>query len=115
MENLKFRLKVRKFKCADCDTILLVEFKQPLEGLYSCPVCMEPMEYMDDLTVVQEMENGAIIKYRNRIKCLEDKTLELKEFVRDIAENWDCDDHNYNTPCRRCEAIKILEGFKNVQ
>lgn len=33
------------------------------------------------------------------------------DFIRDIATNWDCDQdsHTYNTPCRKCEAIKLLK------
>ena len=45
MDYLKFRLKVRKLKCNDCDTIALVEYKKPNEqALFSCPNCMEPMD-----------------------------------------------------------------------
>ena len=34
----------------------------------------------------------------------------LREFARDIRDNWDCDNdsHRYNTRCRACEAKKIL-------
>lgn len=34
----------------------------------------------------------------------------LQEFVRDCRDNWDCDEdaHRYNTPCRSCEAKKLL-------
>ena len=53
MDNLKFRLKVRKFKCGDCDTITLVEYEKS-QPLYRCPNCMEPMEHMDTITIVQE-------------------------------------------------------------
>lgn len=55
MNNLKFRLKVRKLKCNDCDTISLVEYKKPVEQyMYSCPNCIEPMEHLDTIVVVQE-------------------------------------------------------------
>jgi hypothetical protein len=39
----------------------------------------------------------------------------LIEFIRDCAENWDCDpdSHTYNLPCRKCEATKLYEQFKN--
>jgi len=50
----KFRLKVRKMKCVVCDTITLVEFKQPVEALYSCPLCMETMDNIDDITIAEE-------------------------------------------------------------
>jgi len=38
----------------------------------------------------------------------------LIDFVKDCATNWDCDNdsHKYNTPCRMCEAEKVLEQFK---
>jgi hypothetical protein len=38
----------------------------------------------------------------------------LIDFVKDCATNWDCDNdsHKYNTPCRMCEAQKVLEQFK---
>lgn len=54
MENLIFRLKVRKMKCISCDTLTLIEFKQPIEALYSCPICDDYMEQMDDITIVEE-------------------------------------------------------------
>jgi Zn finger protein HypA/HybF involved in hydrogenase expression len=54
MDDLKFRLKVRKLKCNDCDTISLIEFKQPQEVMYVCPLCMEPMEELDEIIVSQE-------------------------------------------------------------
>jgi Zn finger protein HypA/HybF involved in hydrogenase expression len=54
MNDLKFRLKVRKLKCNDCDTLSLVEFKQPIEAMYVCPLCMEPMEEIDEIIVIQE-------------------------------------------------------------
>jgi hypothetical protein len=39
----------------------------------------------------------------------------LIDFVKDCATNWDCDNdsHKYNTPCRMCDAQKVLEQFKN--
>jgi Zn finger protein HypA/HybF involved in hydrogenase expression len=54
IENNKFRLKVRKMKCVECDTISFVEFKQPQESMYFCPVCMERMEDIEDITVIQD-------------------------------------------------------------
>ena len=34
----------------------------------------------------------------------------LQEFVRDCRDNWDCDEdaHKHGTPCRSCEAKKLL-------
>jgi hypothetical protein len=52
--NNKFRIKVRKMKCVECDIISLVEFKQPQETMYFCPICMERMEDMDTITVIQD-------------------------------------------------------------
>jgi hypothetical protein len=54
IDNNKFRLKVRKMKCVECDTISLVEFKQPQETMYFCPICMERMGDMEDITVIQD-------------------------------------------------------------
>lgn len=56
MENLKFRLKVRKFKCCACDVITLSEKTFPMLRMYCCPNCLEPMEYMDEITIMQEDE-----------------------------------------------------------
>jgi hypothetical protein len=49
-----FKLKVHYFKCNDCEEITLIEKTPLVNPLYSCPNCMEPMEHMDDITVVQE-------------------------------------------------------------
>jgi len=40
----------------------------------------------------------------------EERVKELEAFVNDCATNWDCDNdgHRYNTPCRRCNAEKLL-------
>lgn len=39
----------------------------------------------------------------------EKQNKEVIEFIRDIAENWDCDvdSHTYNTPCRKCNAKEL--------
>jgi len=38
----------------------------------------------------------------------------LIDFIKDCEFNWDCDEdsHRYNTPCRVCEAQKVIEQFK---
>jgi len=35
---------------------------------------------------------------------------ELRSFVQDVADSFDCDGdaHEHGTPCRRCEARKLL-------
>lgn len=38
----------------------------------------------------------------------------MLEFIRDCAENWDCDpdSHTYNLPCRKCEATKLYNEYQ---
>lgn len=45
----------------------------------------------------------------------EEAVKELVEFARDCAKNWDCDSdaHRYNTLCRKCEAQKLYDIYKN--
>jgi hypothetical protein len=45
----------------------------------------------------------------------EEKVKPLLSFIREIKENWDCDEdsHKYNTICRCCDAEKTLIEFKN--
>jgi transposase-like protein len=53
---MKFRLKVWKMKCPDCDTLYLVEEK-PIHAPFwcTCPICESyNSEHMGDITVVQE-------------------------------------------------------------
>lgn len=47
---------------------------------------------------------------RNSISIFLDRYKEMRDFVEDIYENWDCDRdaHRYATPCRRCWAGEIL-------
>ena len=44
----------------------------------------------------------------------EEEVKSLLNFINDCASNWDCDNdaHRYNTPCRMCEAQKVLQQFK---
>jgi hypothetical protein len=53
--------------------------------------------------------NKTLIK--DYINTLINENKVMKEFIRDIYKNWDCDQdaHKYNTPCRACEAEKILK------
>ena len=44
-------MKMRKFECSNCDSITLTEFRQPIEPLYSCPACMNIMEYLEEMEV----------------------------------------------------------------
>lgn len=46
-----------------------------------------------------------------KLELLRAQLKTLKDFARDIRDNWDCDDdsHRYNTPCRACEAEKLLK------
>lgn len=52
-----------------------------------------------------------------RLTLLENSALKarvekLREELRDISENWDCDSdaHKYGTPCRCCQAKAALEA-----
>ena len=51
---------------------------------------------------------------QNKNKFSEEEVKLLIDFVKDCATNWDCDNdsHKYNTPCRMCDAQKVLEQFK---
>lgn len=51
----------------------------------------------------------------DRIK-LRKENARLKEFIKDINENWDCDidAHRYNTICRACEAGKLLNALEET-
>jgi hypothetical protein len=74
---------------------------------------------MHENDIVRDL--NAIAIYRDKIKKLEAEIVEPREevdvealaveFVRDCAKNWDCDEdsHRYGTPCRMCEAEKIME------
>lgn len=46
-----------------------------------------------------------------KIEQLELKLKKCSDFVRDCAEDWDCDSdsHKYNLPCRKCNAEKIYK------
>ena len=54
---------------------------------------------------------------QDKNKYSEEEVKLLIDFVKDCATNWDCDNdsHKYNTPCRMCEAEKVLKQFKNKQ
>jgi hypothetical protein len=51
---------------------------------------------------------------QDKNKFSEEEVELLIDFVKDCATNWDCDNDSdkYNTPCRMCEAEKVLEQFK---
>jgi hypothetical protein len=36
----------------------------------------------------------------------------LTQFAKDVYDNWDCDTdaHKFRTPCRKCEARKLIKG-----
>lgn len=42
---------------------------------------------------------------------------ELESFVRDVRDNWDCDEdaHRHGTRCRACEAAKLLPKFQSTE
>lgn len=48
--------------------------------------------------------------YGRKLAIAEEHNLRMWEFIKDVAVNWDCDNdaHKYGTPCRSCEAEKIL-------
>jgi len=56
-------------------------------------------DYIEELHEEQYKTNQMLIVY--------------KKFVKNIRDNYDCDRdaHKYNTPCRCCEADKILQGI----
>jgi Zn finger protein HypA/HybF involved in hydrogenase expression len=56
---MKFRLKVHKMKCTNCDTIILVEQANFSCLKFICPSCESRLEHMEDITVVQE--GGVVI------------------------------------------------------
>jgi hypothetical protein len=55
--------------------------------------------------------NGFIEGFQKALEILEEKNKELYEFARDCSANWDCDNdgHKYDTPCRMCDAKKLLK------
>lgn len=54
---------------------------------------------------------GFILGAETILELIGNKNKELYEFTRDCASNWDCDkdSHRYDTPCRMCEAKKLLQ------
>ena len=71
-----------------------------------------------DYTIIPDNEiakiNNSIAKSMKDLERKPKEEVDVEalalEFVRDCAENWDCDEdsHKYNTPCRMCEAMKIM-------
>ena len=57
---------------------------------------------------LQQVVNMETIGFRHEIK-------QLREFIRDCAKNWDCDNdgHRYNTGCRTCQAQTLLDGSES--
>jgi hypothetical protein len=55
---------------------------------------------------------------QDKNKFSEENIKPLLSFIKEIKENWDCDDdaHKYNTICRCCDAEKTLdEWFKQFK
>ena len=46
-----------------------------------------------------------------RIAHLQAERDRLRDFIRNVADNYDCDEdaHTYNTGCRVCDARAILD------
>lgn len=44
------------------------------------------------------------------VERLQGRIAELEEVLEDIRDNYDCDEdaHKYRTPCRACEAKRVL-------
>ena len=63
----------------------------------SCPKCRT------DLDLIQ----------REEIATLKVTISRLREYVRDCAKNWDCDEdaHTYGTTCRKCDAEALLAAM----
>lgn len=51
---MRFRLKVHKLKCIDCDLIFLVEIHKNFENDLYCPSCESHAEHMGDIMIAQE-------------------------------------------------------------
>lgn len=49
--------------------------------------------------------------------CRERKFAEMAEFIRDVRDNYDCDEaaHRHGTRCRCCEAAKILTHYEGSE
>ena len=79
--------------------------RHPLADMaYEYPVSLYDWEWYDEAPAKEgNKEREAIIK--------------LREYIRDCAENWDCDtdSHKYNLPCRKCEAQKLHDEWNNQQ
>lgn len=52
---------------------------------------------------VAERRGDKIVSLRLRVR-------ELEKFAKDVRDNYDCDAdaHKHGTPCRKCEAEKVL-------
>ena len=52
------------------------------------------------------------LKLFHKIEQLQAEVEKLKIFVRECAENYDCDEdaHTHFTTCRACEAKALLKG-----
>ena len=63
---------------------------------------------------IRTCEKHPIREYENQITALRSKVEELREVIRDIASNYDCDRdaHKYGTVCRRCSALAALTADK---
>jgi len=70
-----------------------------------------------DENCFDEIELDKSIKQAKEMERQEqEKVKPLIDFAKDCATNWDCDtdSHRYKTPCRMCEATKILETYNKT-
>lgn len=53
-------------------------------------------------------------KWQEQRMYSEEEVKPLIDFIIDCSSNWDCDEdaHRYGTPCRMCDAQKLLKEFK---
>lgn len=66
-------------------------------------------EFLDSM--VYEAERAA-----DKIRARDTRHEAMRAFVRDVADNWDCDAdaHKYRTTCRSCAARALLDAEKNT-
>jgi uncharacterized Zn ribbon protein len=91
-------MKVRKLKCNDCKTIIFAEYKYPLLQVYSCPHCIEPLEYVD-LVVIEESELNYKDEQINELihenaDLINFKDLALKQLSKEQLENIEDEKNN---------------------
>jgi len=97
-------------KAAKTASFNMFAFYRTMKRLTTKPVTttapLEAQNRHDDDDVDAECRN--LLMEEN--DALRARITELEDFVRDTAENYDCDKdaHTHGTRCRTCEATKLL-------